>query len=86
MYRLMSRLTIEISNEEHRKIKTLAGLSGQTIEEFVRSRIFEENFEKDNDWQEFKDLMLERILDAENSDINQKSIKDIVKEELSSQK
>lgn len=82
----MSRLTIEISKEEHRKIKTLAALQGQTIKDFVKSRIFEEDFPEDTDWQEFKAIILNRIRDAENSKITQKTIKDIVKEELSFQK
>lgn len=45
----MSRLTIEVSKEEHHKIKTMASLSGQTIEDFVRSKIFEEDIENNDD-------------------------------------
>lgn len=34
----MSRLTIEIDPEQHRKIKTLATFSGMTLKEFILER------------------------------------------------
>lgn len=34
----MSRLTIEIGQEQHRQIKTLATFSGMTIKEFILSK------------------------------------------------
>jgi len=34
----MSRLTIEIDPEQHRKIKTLATFSGMTLKEFILSK------------------------------------------------
>lgn len=82
----MDKLTIEISKEEHRKIKTLAAFNGQTIKDFVMSKIFEEDVIEDSRWQEFENLLQERVFDAKNNKASQKSIMDILKEELSSQK
>ncbi|MBY5959639.1 hypothetical protein KUV50_15910 [Membranicola marinus] len=78
----MSRLTIEISKEEHRRIKTLAAMQGQTIKDFVMSRVFENEPVEDEDWQAFKKLLLDRIHDAENNESSHKSIKEIVREEV----
>lgn len=38
----MSRLSIEIDPEQHRKIKTLATFEGKTIKEFILSRTLSE--------------------------------------------
>lgn len=79
----MSRLTIEISSEEHQKIKALAALQGKSIKDFVMQKIFSsENSEKDS-WQKLRELLTARIRAAEESSVSDKSITQISQEELS---
>ena len=39
----MNRLSIDLSSEQHKKIKVLASLSGKTIREYVLERLFPDN-------------------------------------------
>jgi hypothetical protein len=45
---VMSRLTIEIDPEQHRKIKTLATFSGMTLKEFILERTLSPSSAKDD--------------------------------------
>lgn len=82
----MSRLTIEVSKEEHRKIKTLAAMKGLTIKDFVKSCIFDKERSEDKDWLAFENLLLDRISDAKNNKVIEMSMMDIARRELSSKK
>lgn len=80
----MSRLTIEISPEEHQQIKALAALKGQSIKEFVKQKIFQPEKPEDQAWQELKELLTARIKAAEDGRVSDKTIAQIAEEELSS--
>ncbi len=79
----MSRLSIEISGRQHQHIKALAALYGQSIKEFVMERLLPDKNEKDQSWQELKQLLSSRIKAAEGGAISANSISQIAKEELS---
>jgi uncharacterized protein (DUF1778 family) len=78
----MSRLTIEISSEEHQKIKALAALQGKSIKDYVMQKLFASQSSEDVAFQQLKSLLISRIEEAENGGNLRKTITDIAEEEL----
>ncbi len=76
----MSRLVIEVTDEQHKQIKTLAALDGKTIKTYILNKVLEnQSTDETAAWQELKKLMDERIVSAEKGNISNKSILDIAK-------
>lgn len=79
----MSRLSIEISPEEHHKIKALAALQGKTIKDFVLSKLFQTNNEDEKAaWAELETLLMSRIEQAKSSPVSSKTIQQITDDVL----
>lgn len=76
----MSRLTIDISDVQHRNLKALAALNGQSIRQYALERLFPSD--EDAAWDELKALLEQRIADGLAGDISRKSVHDIADEEL----
>ena len=60
----MSRLTIDISEQQHQSLKALAALQGKTIKQYAIERLFPGNVDNDPAWQELKGVLTARINDA----------------------
>ena len=83
----MSRLSIELSSEEHHKIKALAALQGKTIKDFVLSKLFQLNNEEEQAaWAELEELLLSRIEQAKSSPVSSKSFQQISDDVLKMEK
>ncbi len=78
----MSRLTIDISDQQHQNLKALAALQGKTIRQYALERLFPSPGGENEAWQELKTLLGERIADGFAGDFSGKSIDEIVAEEL----
>jgi len=78
----MSRLTIDISDQQHQNLKALAALQGKTIRQYALERLFPEPTGDDEAWQELKTLLQQRIGNGLAGDFSGKSIDAIVAEEL----
>ena len=76
----MTRLTIEISEQQHQSIKALAALNGKSIKEYALQRLFSNDEEQA--WQELKILLSERIAQAESGKVSSKTFDQIVEDEL----
>lgn len=61
----MSRLIIDVSGEQHQKIKALAALQGKSMKDYVLDKLFPEG--EDQSWEELKTILRSRIEDAENN-------------------
>lgn len=79
----MSRLTIDITDQQHQSLKALAALQGKTIKQYAVERLFSANGGEDQAWQELKTLLGKRIADGLAGDVSTKSIATIVDEEMS---
>ena len=81
----MSRLTIEITGQEHQEIKAMAALQGKTLKDFVMERIFplQDNSEEDKAWEELKSVLSSRIKNAEEG-VSNKTMKEIAEDKLRS--
>lgn len=78
---IMSRLSIEVSNEEHQQIKALAALDGKSIREYVMERVLPVS--KQNDaWSKLQILLRERVNEAIHEPASSKTISQITEEEI----
>ncbi|PAA29647.1 antitoxin [Pseudomonas fragi] len=79
----MSRLTIDISEQQHQSLKALAALQGKTIKQYAIERLFPGNVDNDPAWQELKGVLTARINDGLAGKVSARSFGDILDEELS---
>lgn len=78
----MSRLTIDITDQQHQSLKALAALQGKTIKQYAVERLFPVNIDADQAWQELKTLLGTRIEDGLAGKVSAKSISEILDDEL----
>lgn len=76
----MSRLSIEISSEQHQKIKALAALQGKSIKDLILDKLVNPNaVDEQRDWNKLEELLLYRV---ENAQVSPKSLKEITDDVL----
>lgn len=78
----MSRLTIDITDQQHQSLKALAALQGKTIKQYALERLFPGDANADQTWQELKTLLGKRINDGLSGKVSTKNISEILDEEL----
>jgi hypothetical protein len=78
----MSRLTIDITDQQHQSLKALAALQGKTIKQYALERLFPGDAGADQAWQELKTLLGTRINDGLSGKVSSKSIGEILDDEL----
>lgn len=80
----MSRLTIDISDQQHQRLKAMAALQGKTIRQFALERLFPASSHEDQAWQELSGLLKQRISQGLGGEVSDKSVGDILNEEIAS--
>ncbi|ESQ88823.1 antitoxin [Asticcacaulis benevestitus] len=78
----MSRLTIDMTDQQHQSLKALAALQGKTIRQYALERLLPASWEGAQDWLELKDFLTKRIEQGLNGDLASLSFEQIVDEEL----
>lgn len=78
----MSRLTIDITAQQHQSLKAMAALQGKTIKQYALERLFPGDTDTDQAWQELKDLLGNRINNGLSGKVSTKGIDEILDEEL----
>lgn len=78
----MSRLTIDISDQQHQSLKALAALQGKSIKQYAIERLFPAQSSDDEALQALKALLAERIAGGMRGELSTKSIDAIIEEEL----
>ncbi len=81
----MQRLSIDLSAEQHKRIKAMAVVQGKTIKDLVLGKIFAES-EDDTAWQELLSLLDDRISEVEQGGISTKTPDQIAETVLLRQK
>lgn len=80
----MSRLSIEVSSEQHQKIKALSALQGKSIKDFILAKLFSaDNEAEQTAMTQLEGLLLSRIKQAKNTPVSSKSIQQITDDVLS---
>ncbi|WP_442592831.1 antitoxin [Parapusillimonas sp. JC17] len=75
----MSRLTIDMTAEQHQSLKAMAALQGKTIKQYTLERLFPTD---DQAWQDLQTLLTKRINDGLAGKVSTKSVDEILDEEL----
>ena len=78
----MSRLTIDITDQQHQSLKALAALQGKTIKQYALERLFPVDLGDNAAWQELKTLLGQRIAEGLAGSVSAKSVGAILDEEL----
>lgn len=78
----MSRLTIDITDQQHQSLKALAALQGKTIKQYALERLFPGDADAEQAWQELKTLLRTRVSDGLAGKVSTKSVGEILNEEL----
>ena len=74
----MGRLTIDLTDEQHKHLKAVAALEGKSIRQFATERLFPVKDELDVDWERFKLFMNSRIDAALAGKVSDRSFDEIV--------
>jgi hypothetical protein len=78
----MSRLTIDITDQQHKSLKALAALQGKTIKQYALERLFPSDADSNLAWKELRTLLSSRINEGLDGNVSTKSISEILDEEL----
>ncbi|TZG32927.1 antitoxin [Agrobacterium sp. B1(2019)] len=79
----MSRLTIDITDQQHQSLKALAALQGKTIKQYALERLFPGDTDSERAWEELKTLMNMRVDEGLAGRLSTKTVGEILDEEIS---
>lgn len=80
----MSRLTIDVTEQQHQALKAVSALQGKTIKQYVLERLFPVDTDEDQALDELKTLLNQRLEEARRGEVVADSITDIAEEVLAS--
>lgn len=78
----MSRLTIEITDQQHQSIKAMAALQGKSIKEYAMQRLLPLTADEEKAMQELEAFLKPRIEAAERGEVVSASVHSIFEETL----
>lgn len=76
----MSRLTIDVTEQQHQALKALAALEGKSIKQYTLERLFPAD--EQQAMQELKALLQSRLAAAERAEVSPLSTAEIAEETL----
>ncbi len=76
----MSRLTIDITDQQHQTLKAIAALQGKTIKEYAVERLFPQTGGDEQALFDLRQLLEQRVAEASRGELSTKSITDIAAE------
>lgn len=78
----MSRLTIDITDQQHQSLKAIAALQGKSIKQYAVERLFPNVDEDEQAMVALRELLTARIAEANRGEISTKSISEIAEEAI----
>jgi uncharacterized protein (DUF1778 family) len=78
----MSRLTIDVTDQQHQALKAMAALEGKSIKQYAIERLFPSAPDEERAMLELKGLLLARLAEAERGEVVEMSAMDIVEGEF----
>jgi hypothetical protein len=73
----MSRLTIDVTDQQHQRLKALAALQGKTIREYAIEKLFPSDPDGERALMELNTLLNQRIAEADKGDVDTRSFTEI---------
>ena len=81
----MSRLSIDLTQQQHQSLKALAALQGKTIRQYAVERLFQPVSEADEAaWRDLKALLAHRITEGLAGGVSDQTFDQIAAQELGS--
>lgn len=80
----MSRLTIDISDQQHQALKATAALQGKSIKEYAIERLFPHTNEESQALSELRDLLEQRLAESMRGEVSSQSITELADEVIRS--
>ncbi len=74
----MSRLSIDLTDDQHKRLKAIATLEGKTMKQFAVERLLPAQDGLDEDWERIKEFINERIDSGNAGDISTRTFDEIV--------
>lgn len=78
----MSRLTIDVSEQQHQALKAMAALQGKTIKQYAIERLFPPASDEEQAMRELKSLLLGRLTEAEQGEVSNQSATEIAEDAI----
>ena len=78
----MSRLTIDVTEQQHQTLKALAALEGKTIKQYALERLFSADSARDQALVELKALLSARLTEASRGELFHGSISEFAEQAL----
>lgn len=77
----MSRLTIDMTDQQHQSLKAMAALEGKTINQYALERLFPAGTDEQA-LARLRSLLNERVINGNAGDFSSKTFEEIVEEEM----
>lgn len=74
----MRRLSIDLTEEQHKSLKVLAALEGKTIRQFALEKLLPNRGGLDEDWESLRKFIDKRIEDGLKGKVSERSFDEIV--------
>ncbi len=78
----MSRLSIDLSDQQHQNLKALAALQGKSLKQYAIERLLPPATDDGQDWQTLRDILGQRIADGLAGAVTVKSFDAIIDDEF----
>lgn len=78
----MSRLTIDVSDEQHQTLKAMAALQGKTIKQYALERLFPASTDEAKAIAELRSILGQRIAESVLDDVDRRTLLEIAEAEL----
>ena len=78
----MSRLTIDVTEQQHQTLKALAALEGKTLRQYALERLFSGDAAGEQALEELKALLAERLAEARRGEVVQDSIGELARQAM----
>lgn len=76
----MSRLTIEMTEQQHQSIKASAAVQGKSIKEYAPERLFPTSPNEDAALRELKAILEQRMSESDRGDVLARSLTEIAED------
>lgn len=80
----MSRLTIDLTEQQHQSIKAMAALQGKSIKDYAIERLLPAVTDEERALGELKALLAQRLAEAHRGEVSAERITDIAEEVIRS--
>ena len=78
----MSRLTIDVTEQQHQTLKALAALEGKTLKQYALERLFPAKRDGEQAYEGLKALLAERLAEARRGEVVRGSIGELAEKAL----